>query len=515
MSLSSTVTEFDFGQEYPVCSNARVRPSNESGKVVRQNHTDGSGLAANLRFSTQRIEVDVDYSDHVSLAVETKVLINFPRPKFAVIPVNLALALVQFSATLTIEVPPPSFTPISGPGSPSNAKASMSLSLHPDFILDLASTSLIGSRAKLQDIPKVEQLIIGRIRNYVIENFVWPKVRTFNLPKVGGKKPPVPVSTPPVAVSDTGGDIPSEMSSEYDAGMTNKRQSTPNGESGLRSPSSGSAIEDEEDEDFDEDDLGEEEAEDSPIATNKPPLRVQTAVTPDGRDRRYVSGSMVQPVSQRLSAQSSAIEEPHHAGEAHRRLRRGSSLSSSTTASDLLATSSRRTSGSSATRATSTLSPPGLSTSTSSRSETGSTVAAQDLRYRGPLHSPGLGIGLKSASSKRHSIQAYLPSSTASYNGQYSPFPPISAAYSNHLSRTSSVTSLPTLLSPRAEQPSTSKLAELLDAESPRWEAARRAADGRRTYETRSSAKKKRLADNQAQHDAFASPTSKVRPKGP
>ena len=28
------VTEFDFGQDFPVVSNARVRPSNESGKVV-------------------------------------------------------------------------------------------------------------------------------------------------------------------------------------------------------------------------------------------------------------------------------------------------------------------------------------------------------------------------------------------------------------------------------------------------------------------------------------------------
>jgi hypothetical protein len=34
ISFASNVTEFDFGQEYPVFSSARVRPSNESGKVV-------------------------------------------------------------------------------------------------------------------------------------------------------------------------------------------------------------------------------------------------------------------------------------------------------------------------------------------------------------------------------------------------------------------------------------------------------------------------------------------------
>lgn len=170
-----TVTEVDFGEEYPVFSNARVRPSTESGKV--------------------RIEVDVDYSDHVSLSVETKVCLNFPKPKFGIIPVSLALALVRFSATLTIEIPPPSFVQSAGiPDSSATVEdfvhpqSRLSLSLHPDFILELASTSLIGSRAKLQDIPKVEQLIISRIRNWVVGNFVWPKVKNVPLPNLGGSK---------------------------------------------------------------------------------------------------------------------------------------------------------------------------------------------------------------------------------------------------------------------------------------------------------------------------------------
>lgn len=50
----------------------------------------------------QRIEIDIDYSDHVSLGIETKVLVNFPKPKFAIIPVSLALALVRFSATVSL-----------------------------------------------------------------------------------------------------------------------------------------------------------------------------------------------------------------------------------------------------------------------------------------------------------------------------------------------------------------------------------------------------------------------------
>jgi maintenance of morphology protein 1 len=44
----------------------------------------------------------LDYTDHLSLGIETKVLINFPKPKFAILPVSLALALVRLSATVNL-----------------------------------------------------------------------------------------------------------------------------------------------------------------------------------------------------------------------------------------------------------------------------------------------------------------------------------------------------------------------------------------------------------------------------
>lgn len=45
--------------------------------------------------------MDVDYSDHVTLAIETKVVINFPTSRFAVLPVSLGLTLNQLSATVS------------------------------------------------------------------------------------------------------------------------------------------------------------------------------------------------------------------------------------------------------------------------------------------------------------------------------------------------------------------------------------------------------------------------------
>ena len=59
------------------------------------------------------------------------------------------------------------------------------LSLHPDFTLHMQTKSLIGSRAKLQDIPKVEQLVIARLRGYIVDKVVWPRKWAVRLPAVG------------------------------------------------------------------------------------------------------------------------------------------------------------------------------------------------------------------------------------------------------------------------------------------------------------------------------------------
>lgn len=52
------------------------------------------------RPGLQHIEADLDYSDHVALSIETKVAINLPKPRFAVLPVSLGMTLAKFSATV-------------------------------------------------------------------------------------------------------------------------------------------------------------------------------------------------------------------------------------------------------------------------------------------------------------------------------------------------------------------------------------------------------------------------------
>ncbi|KAH9825099.1 hypothetical protein DFH28DRAFT_1016521 [Melampsora americana] len=161
-----TVTEVDFGDQFPLCTNARVRPADETGRM--------------------RIEVDVDYSDHVTLSIETKVVINFPTSRFAVLPVCLGITLNQLSATVMAEIPPVAI-PLPVDHDPAAPTPAILLSLDPDFTLCMSTTSLLGARAKLEDIPKVEQLILGRLRGWIVDNLVWPKVRVMKLPGVGSK----------------------------------------------------------------------------------------------------------------------------------------------------------------------------------------------------------------------------------------------------------------------------------------------------------------------------------------
>jgi hypothetical protein len=44
----------------------------------------------------------VDYLDSVSLSLSTAVLINFPRPRFAVLPVSLGVELVSLGGTVRV-----------------------------------------------------------------------------------------------------------------------------------------------------------------------------------------------------------------------------------------------------------------------------------------------------------------------------------------------------------------------------------------------------------------------------
>ncbi|KAL9935497.1 hypothetical protein V8E36_005845 [Tilletia maclaganii] len=217
------VIDVDFGDQFPNFSSARVRPADDTGRM--------------------RIELDVDYNDQLSLSIETKLVVNFPRPRFAVLPISLSLTVVKFSGTLALElfstvpsvilpseskqqastseaginsqpggigsIPAPTSTSsashqphLSSSAAPPPPKPKcrhhLHISLQPDFVLEAHASSLIGSRAKLQDIPKIEQLLVARLRAFVHDRFVWPRFWAVGLPNlVPGPSLGVPAAAPP------------------------------------------------------------------------------------------------------------------------------------------------------------------------------------------------------------------------------------------------------------------------------------------------------------------------------
>lgn len=192
------VTDISLGEEFPIFSNCRVIS-------VDDPTSDGGRLQALM---------DVDLSDdNMSLAVETSLILNYPKPFSAVLPVALSVSVVRFSGTLCISfIPGPTFSdfppdsqlqnPPSGPASSGmgvgatpesrndddpafiagRPKTNLAFSFLPDYRLDLSVRSLIGSRSRLQDVPKVAQLVEARVQAWFEERVVEPRVQVVGLP---------------------------------------------------------------------------------------------------------------------------------------------------------------------------------------------------------------------------------------------------------------------------------------------------------------------------------------------
>ena len=175
------VTEVSLGEEFPILSNCRVHPVEDTNEP---NGPEGPRLQARM---------DVDLSDFITLGIDTKIILNYPRPLTAVLPVALAVSIVRFSGTLSISFlpsathPSPMNTP-SQPQPPSTTPTSLAFSFLPDYRLDLSVRSLVGSRSRLQDIPKIAQLVESRLHQWIDERCVEPRVQQVVLPSFWPRK---------------------------------------------------------------------------------------------------------------------------------------------------------------------------------------------------------------------------------------------------------------------------------------------------------------------------------------
>ncbi|KAG8631956.1 hypothetical protein KVT40_001096 [Elsinoe batatas] len=191
------VTEISLGEEFPIFSNCRVIPVDEDGVVVKP--TAGRrGFANALRDSRLQARMDVDLSDVVTLGIETKLVLNYPKPFVAVLPVALSVSVVRFSGTLSLsftpsQAPTPTPTQTNTPSQesatpPTHSPTTLTFTFLDDYRLDLSVHSLIGSRSRLQDVPKIAQLVEQRVHQWFDERCVEPRFQQIILPSLWPRK---------------------------------------------------------------------------------------------------------------------------------------------------------------------------------------------------------------------------------------------------------------------------------------------------------------------------------------
>ncbi len=88
------VTEISLGEDFPIFSNCRI--------ISVDDDVGTTGGPSRLQA-----RMDVDLSDSVTLGVETKLVLNYPKPMVAVLPVALAVSVVRFSGTVSRPFPFP------------------------------------------------------------------------------------------------------------------------------------------------------------------------------------------------------------------------------------------------------------------------------------------------------------------------------------------------------------------------------------------------------------------------
>ncbi|KAJ3844099.1 maintenance of mitochondrial morphology protein 1 [Lentinula raphanica] len=141
------VHSVDFGSSAPHLSNGR--------RVLRAQSSD----------EPPEIEFDVNYVDSLSVSLSTSYLFNYPMPLFARLPVALTISLSLFKSSITI-TPPLHNSPA----------PTLTFSISPTFTLDLTTMSLMGSRAKLANVPKLHDLIQHQVHRVLAAKGVWKVV---------------------------------------------------------------------------------------------------------------------------------------------------------------------------------------------------------------------------------------------------------------------------------------------------------------------------------------------------
>lgn len=164
------LTTIDLGDDFPIFSNCRIVHNAASGRL--------------------EAKIDVDLSDTLTLGFETKLVLNHPRPASAVLPVLLKVSIVRFLSCLTLSLVNTSDAIFGAKNDEHEAARGTALIFlfSPDFRLEFSINSLIGSRAKLQDVPKLSDMIENKLRSWFTDRCIEPRFQIVRIPSMWPKK---------------------------------------------------------------------------------------------------------------------------------------------------------------------------------------------------------------------------------------------------------------------------------------------------------------------------------------
>lgn len=150
------VNELSLGADFPLLNNCRVYRTT--------NNEFSNGLEA---------QFDVDLKDTITLGVDTRLLLNYPKTMLAYLPVSCSVSLVNFSGRVSVSLV-----------TDEEDRNFITVSFAPNFSMEFRVNSLVGARAKLQDVPKLGQIIENTIRKRFTDKCVRPNYQKIRLPQV-------------------------------------------------------------------------------------------------------------------------------------------------------------------------------------------------------------------------------------------------------------------------------------------------------------------------------------------
>ncbi|KAJ1800906.1 ERMES complex subunit mmm1 [Coemansia sp. RSA 2399] len=146
---SIRITQFSLGSDFLRITSARMVPS--AGSL---------GMHA---------ELDLELHDELTLGFNTRVLVNWPRPLVAALPVSMVVSLVKFVGTAVIDF------------DCASQESSISVSIQPNYVLEFDIQTLIGSKAKVQNLPMLTSVISRKLEATFVKELVMPNEKRIRI----------------------------------------------------------------------------------------------------------------------------------------------------------------------------------------------------------------------------------------------------------------------------------------------------------------------------------------------